>query len=62
MTREQLDKLLNFIFSIDKCYYNDEDIITIINEEMPSFFTGQKSAQDVAKVIQSRAQIYVNEK
>ena len=62
MTREQLDKLLNFIFSIDKCYYNDEDIMTIINEEMPSFFTGQKSAQDVAKVIQSRAQIYVNEK
>lgn len=62
MTQEQLDKLLNFIFSVDKCYYNDEDIMTIINEEMPSFFTGQKSAQEVAKVIQSRAQIYVNEK
>ena len=51
----------SFILSIDKCYYYNEDIINIVNEEMDAFFTGQKSAQEVAKIIQNRAQIYVNE-
>ena len=53
--------MVSFILSIDKCYYYNEDIINIVNEEMDAFFTGQKSAQEVAKIIQNRAQIYVNE-
>ena len=61
MSQEQVDELVNFIFSINKCYYGNSDITTIINEEMPSFFSGQKSAQEVAKIIQSRAQLFVNE-
>lgn len=39
---------------------NDE-ISTIISEEAEAFYQGQKSADEVAKVIQSRAQIYVSE-
>lgn len=62
MTQEQVDDVVNYIFSINKCYYGNTDITNIINEEIPSFFTGQKSAQEVAKVIQSRAQIYVDER
>ncbi|MCI8800920.1 MAG: extracellular solute-binding protein [Lachnospiraceae bacterium] len=61
MSQAQVDELVNFIFSINKCYYGNSDITTIINEEMPSFFSGQKSAQEVAKIIQSRAQLFVNE-
>ncbi|MCI9143788.1 MAG: extracellular solute-binding protein [Lachnospiraceae bacterium] len=61
MSQEQVDQLVNFIFSINKCYYGNNDITTIINEEMPSFFSGQKSAQEVAKIIQSRAQLFVDE-
>lgn len=61
LTQEQVDKVVSFILSIDKCYYYNEDIINIVNEEMDAFFTGQKSAQEVAKIIQNRAQIYVNE-
>lgn len=61
MSQEQVDQLVNFIFSINKCYYGNSDITTIINEEMPSFFSGQKSAQEVAKIIQSRAQLFVDE-
>ena len=34
---------------------------TIINEEVASFWAGQKSASDVAGIIQSRVEIYVNE-
>lgn len=61
MSQEQVDQLVNFIFSINKCYYGNSDVSTIINEEMPSFFSGQKSAQEVAKIIQSRAQLFVDE-
>ena len=35
--------------------------INIVNEEAALFFDGQKSARDVAGVIQSRVQIYVDE-
>ncbi len=39
---------------------NDE-ITNIITEEAEAFFKGQKSVSDVAGVIQSRVQVYVNE-
>lgn len=61
MTTEQVEEFIKFVESIDKSAYHDEDIEAIINEEVASFFTGQKSASEVAKVIQSRVEIYVNE-
>ena len=42
------------------CYTGKEDL-EVIMEEAESYFAGQKSAQDVAKVIQSRVEIYVSE-
>ncbi len=33
----------------------------IITEETEAFFKGQRSAEDVARNIQNRAQLYVNE-
>lgn len=38
-----------------------EDITNIINEEAAAYFSGQKSAQDVADIIQSRMQVYLSE-
>lgn len=61
LTQEQADKVVNFILSVDKCYYYNESIMNIINEEMDAFYTGQKSAKEVAKTIQNRAQLYVDE-
>lgn len=61
LSQEQVDRIVNFICSIDKCYYYNESIMNIINEEMDAFYTGQKSAQEVAKTIQNRAQLYVDE-
>ena len=61
LTQEQLDKAINFVTSVNKGYYSNQEIINIINEEMEAYFTDQKSAEDVAKVIQSRAQVYVDE-
>jgi ABC-type glycerol-3-phosphate transport system substrate-binding protein len=39
----------------------ETQINTIIQEETEAFFAGQKTAQEVAEIVQSRVQIYVNE-
>lgn len=61
MNQDQVNTFVNYVESIDKCFYHDEDIESIISEEVASFFAGQKSAADVAGVIQSRVEIYVGE-
>ena len=61
LSQEQVDQIIEFVMSLDKAYYYNESVLNIINEEMDAFYTGQKSAQDVANIIQSRAQIYVDE-
>lgn len=61
MSQEQADQFVSFVESVDKCLYYNMDIQNIVEEEVAAFYEGQKSAQDVAAIIQSRAQIYVNE-
>lgn len=61
LSQEQVDQIVNFILTVDRAYYYNDSVLNIINEEMGAFYSGQKSAQDVANVIQSRAQIYVDE-
>ena len=39
----------------------DDQVLSIIAEEAGAYFDGQKSVDDVAGVIQSRANIYMNE-
>ncbi|MCH5275213.1 MAG: extracellular solute-binding protein [Lachnospiraceae bacterium] len=39
----------------------DEQIMAIIEEESDAYFAGQKSVDEVADIIQSRVQMYVNE-
>ena len=39
----------------------DESIMVMINEEIEPFFKGQKTAGDVANIIQGRVKIFVNE-
>lgn len=39
----------------------DEKIMRIVEEEAEAYFNDQKSAEDVAKIIQSRVNVYVNE-
>ncbi len=60
-TQEEVDAICEFIYTVNRTAYYNEDIRNIIVEEAEAFFSGQKSAQDVAGVIQSRAQVFVNE-
>lgn len=39
----------------------EDEVIKIIGEEAPAYYTGQKSAEDVMKVIQNRVSLYVKE-
>lgn len=61
LTKDQVDKIVSFVESVNKRAYYNEAITNIISEEAGAYFSGQKSARDVAAVIQSRVQVYVNE-
>ena len=61
LTQEQVDYFMNIINSVDGSYNYDDELVTVVSEEAAAFFAGQKSAEEVAKLIQSRVQIYVNE-
>jgi ABC-type glycerol-3-phosphate transport system substrate-binding protein len=61
LTQEQIDYIKNYVLSVDKANYYNNDVMNIVTEEAEAYFSGQKSAEDVAAVIQSRVQIYVNE-
>lgn len=60
-TDEDINVIKELIFKIDTKPSLDEDIYNIISEEATAYFEGQKSAKDVADVIQSRVSIYVKE-
>ena len=57
----EVDQLYGYLKSLKSEAYYDSSIENIIVEEAAAFFAGQKSARDVAGVIQSRVQIYINE-
>lgn len=61
MTQEEVDEVLDYIRSVNRVYTYDEELIGIIQEEAAAYFAGQKKVKDVADIIQSRVQIYVNE-
>lgn len=62
VTQEEVDKVMELINSAKSINYNtaENEVVSIINEEAEPFYKGQKSADEVAKVIQSRIQIYVS--
>ncbi|MDE6708862.1 MAG: extracellular solute-binding protein, partial [Oscillospiraceae bacterium] len=60
-TDEDNEKLLDFIRSVDSVYHDDKYVRVIVEEEAGAYFAGQKSAEDVAKIIQNRVQNYLDE-
>ncbi|MBR4581125.1 MAG: extracellular solute-binding protein [Lachnospiraceae bacterium] len=61
LTAERAEVVKQFVYSTKYFASYDQKIIDIIKEEAAPFFNGQKSAEDVAKIIQSRVSIYVME-
>lgn len=61
MTQEQADKLLEVIDTTTRVMNNNDSLIQIAIEEAQAFFAGQKSAEEVARLTQSKINIFVNE-
>lgn len=60
-TQEEVDAICEFIYTVNRTAYYNDDIRNIITEEAEAYFSGQKSVQEVVDIIQSRAQVFVNE-
>ncbi len=60
-TQEDVDTVRELINNTTSLSRYDAQLYNIIYEEAQPFFEGQKTAKDVATIIQSRAKIYVDE-
>ena len=62
LTWDEVNVVLEMIPDATPFYsVKDDEVIKIINEEAPAYYSGQKRIDDVVSVIQNRVQLYVNE-
>ena len=61
LTQEQADKLLDVINSTTRVMNSNDSLLALILEEAQPFYAGQKSAEEVARLTQSKVKLYVNE-
>lgn len=61
LSKEETDELVNFVKSVNKTTLYEEKIVNIITEEADAYFEGQKTAEEVADIIQSRVSLYMSE-
>lgn len=60
--QEEVNAVRDIITSAERLNGSaNEAVYNIISEEAGAFFAGQKSAEETAKIIQSRIEIYVKE-
>ena len=60
-TEQDVEEYISILEGATTLTTYEEEIIKMISEEVEPFFDGKKSAADVAKIIQGRVKIYVNE-
>lgn len=61
LTRAEADEMRNYIYKINRMMDYDENMLNIIKEDASVYFNGKKSAKEVAGIIQSRVQLYMDE-
>ena len=61
ITQKQADKIMTLLESLEQNTASDKSILAIVLEEAAAYFAGDKTAQETAALIQSRAQLYVAE-
>lgn len=60
-TQEEVDQVMELIEAARPVAADNDEVLSIINEEAAAYFKGQKSVDDVVNIIQSRINIYVSE-
>ena len=61
VSQEEYDQLMALYDAMDTVYRRDPNLETIISEVAGAYFTGDKTLDETAALIQNRAQLYVNE-
>ncbi len=61
LSQEQVDAVLELINSTTSVYRHDEEVMDIVEDEAAAYFAGEKSAEDVAKMVQNRVSLYMAE-
>ncbi len=61
MTKEDIEFLMKGFDSLGPTPYKENPVERIIQEEAESYFNGTRTAEDVAKIINNRVQLYLNE-
>jgi len=61
VTQEDADMILALIDAVSGTFSQNESLMNIINEGAEDFFAGRRTAQDAARIIQSRASIFIAE-
>lgn len=62
VSQADVDKYIELINAVSSKTEGDEQILAIVLEEVPAYFNGQKTEQDVAAIIQNRVKTFVSEK
>jgi hypothetical protein len=60
-TSEESAQVRQIIESCDRVHRENRAVMAIIEEEAPAYFNGDKTVEEVVRIIQSRIQIYVAE-
>jgi ABC-type glycerol-3-phosphate transport system substrate-binding protein len=61
LTQAEIDAVDALIASTTQVFTYYTEVLTIISEEAAEYFAGRKSAEETAKLVQSRVQIYISE-
>ena len=61
-TQEEIDTVMDLIENVELSESANSEIISIIEEEMESYFAGGKSKEATVAVIQDRVQLYLDER
>jgi len=61
--KQEIDNsFVPFLQSIDSCERYDREIGNIVEEEAPPYYLGQKSAEEVALIMESRINLILDER
>lgn len=60
-TPESMETLSEYIYQIDTAFYSDPIVTQILTEEAEMFLAGDQTAEQAAKMMQSRVSIYLSE-
>jgi ABC-type glycerol-3-phosphate transport system substrate-binding protein len=62
VTEKNRESMRTLINSLDKLYYRDGTLMSVVKEIAQEYFAGQKTVDETAKAIQSRVSIYLSER